>query len=150
VPQRRQATGCIPARYEMILRSAGVQGIDFDAFQDEFDLDKDLPPDAPGVNHFGSVAAAVNNKYPSVVFRHRGFPKAQGAAKLTFIENQLAARRPILISLALAPFGSLGWHVMPVVDADADTLTLLRAVLPNGQPDKLTIPKAELVQIHDT
>jgi hypothetical protein len=71
IPQRRGMTGCIPTGYEMILRAAGAQGIDFDTFQDDFDLEKDLPLTAPRINDFGSVAEAVRKKYPSVVFTYR-------------------------------------------------------------------------------
>ena len=85
VTQRRGMTGCIPTGYEIILRAAGAQGIDFDSFQDDFDLEKDLPPDAPRVNHFGSVANAVKAKYPSVVFSHRSFAKGEGLQKLAFV-----------------------------------------------------------------
>ena len=43
VPQRRQLSGCIPTGYEMLLRAAEVPDIDFDTFQDEFDLDSFCP-----------------------------------------------------------------------------------------------------------
>ena len=41
VHQRRQATGCIPTSYEIILRAAGIQGIDFNSFQDDFDIEEE-------------------------------------------------------------------------------------------------------------
>jgi hypothetical protein len=142
-------TGCIPTGYEMILRAAGAQGIDFNSFQDDFDLDKDLPPDAPHGNHFGSVADAVKATYPSVVFAHRSFAKGEGGKKLAFIEQQVTAGRLVLISLALVPFGLGGWHIMPVVDAEDDKLVLLWSVTVGGQATLMTLPKAELLRIHD-
>ena len=39
VHQRKPDTGCIPTGYEMLLRAAGIAGIDFQTFQEEFDLD---------------------------------------------------------------------------------------------------------------
>jgi hypothetical protein len=53
------------------------------------------------------------------------------------------------ISLALEPFGGRGWHIMPVVDSSADTLTLLWGVKPDGTPDTKTIEKKVFVQVHD-
>ena len=149
VAQRREMTGCIPTGYEMILRASGATGIDFDSFQGDFDLDKDLPPGAARVNHFGSVAAAVRQKYPSVVFAFRSFAKGDGAAKLAFIEEQLANRRPVLVSLALPPPGEGGWHIMPVVDLDDDSLTLLWSMSPEGRATLLKLPKPDLVRVHD-
>src|SRR5271157_3321022 len=115
VRQRRQKTGCIPAGYEMILRAAAAEGIDFERFQDDFDLEKDLPDDAPRVNHFHTVAQAVRARYPHIDFRHRGFEKNDGKGKLTFVEAQLAASRPVLVSISNVIFGETGWHIMPVV-----------------------------------
>jgi len=149
VIQRRPETGCIPTGYEMILRAADAQGIDFATFQDDFDLEKDRPPDAPRVNHFGSVAEAVKAKYPSVVFAYRSFAKGKGIEKLAFIEQQIASCRPVLVSLALAPFGCGGWHIVPVVDTEDDTLVLLWSVSPTGEYELKSLPKAELVCIHD-
>jgi hypothetical protein len=143
-------TGCIPTGYEMMLRAAGAQGVDFESFQNDFDLEKDLPPDAPRVNHFGSVAAAIRSKYPSVVFSHRSFAKGDGSGKLAFVEQQIAARRPVLIALALAPFGHAGWHIAPIVDVEDDRLVLLWSISPDGKATLLKLPKAELVRIHDS
>ena len=150
VPQRRSMTGCIPTTgYEMILRAAGAPEIDFDRFQDEFDLDEDLPLGAAPVNHFGGVAAAIGKKYPSVVFTYREFAKGEGATKLAFIEEQLAAQRPVLISFANAAFDERGWHIAPVVDADDNSLTLLWSIARYVQAALMKLPKAALVQIHD-
>lgn len=42
VHQRRSRSGCIPTGYEMILRAAAADGVDFAKFQDDFDLDINL------------------------------------------------------------------------------------------------------------
>jgi hypothetical protein len=133
----------------MLLRAAGALGIDFNTFQDDFDLDRSLPPGAPHVNHFGSVADAVSAKYPSVVFAHRSFAKGEGQQKLVHVEEQLAAGRLVLISLALASFGLSGWHIVPVVGVDDDNLVLLWSVTASGKVDLTKLRKAELVRIHD-
>jgi hypothetical protein len=147
--QRRPETGCIPTGYELMLRAAGAKGIDFDAFQDAFDLDKDLPPGAQRLNHFKSVGDAVTAKYPSVAFVDRHFPKGKGTEKLAFIEAQIAKGRPVLIALALASLGQSGWHIMPVVDADDTRLALLNRVNKDDTLDVRWLLKADLVHIHD-
>lgn len=149
VHQRREKTGCIPAGYEMILRAAGALGVDFDSFQDDFDLEKDIPDDAPRVNHFGSVANAVSAKYPEIRFAFRTFPKNDGAGKLAFIEEQLAQRRPVLVSINNVIFSCAGWHIMPVVDIDKDNLVLLAKVTSDGRCVLVQLPKPVLVGVHE-
>src|SRR5262245_59970801 len=124
VHQQRPKTGCIPTGYEMILRSAG-RHVDYASFQDEFDLDKNWKPGDTFLNNFESVAAAVRARYPDVVLRSEAFPKGDGVSKLAFVEKHLSMKRPLLVSVAQTPFGGDGWHIMPVVDMDHDSLTLL-------------------------
>ena len=72
VHQRRAHSGWFPTCYEMLLRAAGVEGIDYRTFQDEFDLDINLGRDqTQPPNNSVSVAQAVNEKYPHV---HRSLP----------------------------------------------------------------------------
>ena len=150
IVQRRPETGCIPTGYEMILRAAGAQNIDFATFQDDFDLDKNRQPHEPFRNNFVSVADAVRARYPNVVFAERSFVKGSGAEKLKFVEQHLAKKQPLLISLANAAFGGSGWHIMPAVDMNQDTLILLMELKANGMAQLLQLPKPLLVSIHDT
>lgn len=133
VRQRRAMSGCIPTGYEILLRAAGVEGVDLDSFQDEFDLDQDLAAGMQPRNNFESVAQAVKAKYPHLSFRRIGFKT--GADKLAFVEARIAQQQPVLVSLSLAgvQLGALGWHIMPVVDASAKQLTLLHSVLLDGR-----------------
>ena len=91
--------------HEMILRAAGARGIDFDTFQEEFDLDMARQSNQPFRNNFESVAAAIQATYPSVCFKVARFAPGDGASKLRFTEEHVSQKRPILISLARAPFG---------------------------------------------
>lgn len=147
VHQRRPRSGCIPTGYEMLLRAAGATDIDFASFQDDFDLDKDLEPGGCPRNNFESVAAQIRTKYPRVSFRHTAFNT--GAEKLAFLEDRLANRQPVLVSIALQPFGGQGWHIMPVVDASNHHLVLLKAVSSCGTPETCAVLKAEFARIHD-
>lgn len=149
VPQRRFETGCIPAGYEFLLKAVHAQGIDFTNFQDEFDLDKDRKPHEPARNNFQSVANAIQAKYPHVVFHVIRFDSGRGAEKLRFIEEHIAKERPLLVSIAQTPFGGSGWHIMPVVDMDKESLILLRIMRMDGTKELQMLSKSQLVSIHD-
>jgi hypothetical protein len=149
VKQKRPQTGCIPTGYETILRAAGVKGVDFVSFQDDFDLDKDKEF-RPGVNfqnNFESVANAVKGRYPHVTLKKVDFPKGGGDKKLAAVEGMVAKKRPVLISLALTPRG--GWHIMPVVDSTDDSLILLHSVNADGAFNIRHLKKNDFVLIHD-
>ena len=150
VRQRRPLSGCIPTGYEMLLRAADFEGIDLDSFQDDFDLDQRIAEGVAPRNNFDSVADAVRARYPHLIFKNISF--STGAEKLAFVEGQIAAKRlPILVSIYMAAIfsGGLGWHIMPLVEASADELTLLHSVLPDGRGAVLRVPKSEFVRIHD-
>lgn len=149
VPQKRPDSGCIPTGYEFILRAAGAKGIDWSTFQDEFDLDRERQDGEPFRNNFKTVASAVAARYPHVSFQVVEFASGHGHEKLQFIEQHVSRREPLLISLALAPFGQVGWHIMPVVDMDGSKLVLLHSMQPDSQPRIMRLPKAELVRIHN-
>jgi len=149
VKQKQPATGCIPTGYQMILMAAGTKGVDFDKFQDEFDFDKDLKPGESPRNNFDSVAEAIRVKHPNIHFKHICFPKNEGSKKLELVENLILQRKPVLISLALAPFAGRGWHIMPVVDSSSDSLTLFWGIDDHGTADIKMLNKADFVHIHE-
>lgn len=144
--QKRLQTGCIPTAYEILLRAANTSGINFATFQDDFDLDQN--GGAPR-NNFDSVAQEVRKKYPTVTFINEPFPKGDGRKKLARVEEFLAVQKPVIVSLANAPFGGRGWHIMVVVDATDTDLTLLEYVDQTGKAHIKTISKADFAAIHD-
>lgn len=146
VVQRNPQTGCIPTGYEMLARAAGVQGIDFDTFQDDFDLDtgKMVGTDDGFTNNFESVADAVLKKYPKLVFSIRSFNT--GVEKIAFIDEYLP-RQPVLISLTLTLQG--GWHIMPIIEADEEKYCLLKYMTTAGRPDLEWMPKQRIADIHN-
>jgi len=147
VRQRRQTTGCIPTGYEIILRAAEIPGIDFDCFQEEFDLDKD---GGKPRNNFESVALEIKGKYPFVEFKSEGFPQGQGSVKVAKIEEFMLKKRPLLVSLARKPiWGEGGWHIMLAVDSTQDELHLLQGVDGLGKAHVMRIRKADIAKIHD-
>jgi hypothetical protein len=150
VPQKRPNSGCIPTGFEILLRAAGIEGINYETFQDEFDLDKDRKPQEQPKNDFDSVSLAVQKKYPNVNFKRISFPKGKGEEKLNFVEEQITKHRLILVSIALLPiFNVLGWHIMPVVDIDKDNLTLLYSVETNGRKQILKLKRLDFISIHN-
>jgi len=149
VRQRRPETGCIPTGYEMILHAADCKGVNFETFQDEFDLDKNLKHGEQPQNNFESVAKAIQTKYPYIHFNHVGYAKGEGQTKLAMVEQMISRRLPVLISLALTPFNRRGWHIMPVVDLSHDALTFLWRVDQNGNLETMTLDKKDFVAIHE-
>jgi hypothetical protein len=146
VHQRRQNTGCIPTAYEILLRAAQVNNVDFASFQDDFDLDKN---GGEPKNHFVSVAKAIEAKYPDVKFQCESFQKGEGKNKLARVEEFIQKQQPVIVSLANAAFGGKGWHIMVVVDANAENLTLLEYVFADGRIKTKTVSKQQFVDIHD-
>ena len=146
VQQKRQGTGCIPTAYEILLRAAGVTGVDFTSFQDDFDLDKE---GGQARNHFYTVAAEIQKKYPFIEFKCETFAKGDGDKKLARVEEFLTRMRPVIVSLANAPYGGVGWHIMVVLDATNHDLVLLEYVDQSGNPKTKTVSKQDFVTIHD-
>jgi len=150
VHQKRWVTGCIPAGYEMLLRAAEVEGVDYSTFQDEFDLDvgKDLTKELPS-NNFDSVAKAIQKKYQFIHFAYKRFIKAEGVDKLHFVETKLAISQVVLVSLSMKPLAGNGWHIMPIVESNENQLTFLYYVDHKMIPKTLVVEKAQFVEIHD-
>jgi hypothetical protein len=96
-----------------------------------------------------SVAQEIQKKYPFVEFACESFAKGDGDKKLARVEEFITHRMPVIISLANAPFGGRGWHIMVVVDATDNDLTLLEHVDCNGTAKTKTISKKEFVRIHN-
>jgi hypothetical protein len=140
VHQKNRNTGCIPWGYELLLRAARTPGIDFETFQDDFDLKEH--------NNFASVAKAVQSRYPWVDIDYVDFRR--GAEKLTFVEQRLSAGKPTLASIALQGLNpsNRGWHIMPIIAATNEDLLLLMGI-DDGRPNILRLSKTRFVQIHD-
>ncbi|MBI4990664.1 hypothetical protein HZB96_01055 [Candidatus Gottesmanbacteria bacterium] len=149
VSQKRPNSGCIPTGYEILLRAANVLYVDYATFQDEFDFDKNLKPGENPTNNFQSVADAISKKYPKIKFKIEPF--SSGQDKLKRIEELLAQKRFVLISLSMTPFpfGGQGWHIMPIVDIVNDVLILLIGVDSTGKKTLMKISKQEFVKVHD-
>jgi len=149
VEQRFCKTGCIPTCYEILLRAVGASGINFDTFQDEFDLDKDRQA-PPYANNFETVAAKVRDRYSAVDFQIRSFADNHGRDKLDFITQHFSDGRPILVSLNMSEFGGPGkCHIMPLLDMSADRLQLFYG-MDQGTAKAMPIKTSDLVRIHDT
>lgn len=109
VVQRNSSSGCIPASVEWLLRYGGASEIDWDWFQDGFDL----VSTGQGQNSLSSVTKAVMAKYGAVRLQVEpgcGDPETN----LGTIEGLIETGHPCAISIALGPNGP--WHVVPVVE----------------------------------
>lgn len=147
VRQKRPNSGCVPTGFEILLRFAAVEGINFDTFQDDFDFDKDLEPGKNHINDFQSISHAVNQRYPKVNICFESF--THGEDKLYFIENYLSRQQPILLSLSLAHIQINGWHIMVIIGSDQDNLLLFKCMDKNNKPEVISITKKEIIKIHN-
>ena len=95
------------------------------------------------------VAESVREKYPFVAFTCESFAKGDGSKKLERVENFIAQKQPVIVSLANEPFGGTGWHIMVVVDSTANDLLLLESVELNGTKHTKAVSKNQFVRIHD-
>lgn len=147
VIQRRSTSGCIPTCYEMLLRAAGATGIDFQSFQDDFDLDKDLEKNGGSPrNHFDSVAQMVGKRYPNVMFGWQTFKKENGLEKAKKIGELLSEGKLPLLSLALSPQGA--WHIMPVIEINESYLLLFHHAEVNGVIVLVRLDLQEMIRRH--
>lgn len=139
--QRDPYYGCIPAGYEWLLKFSNVKGINFENFQEEFNL-KAL---SQGENNFNTIAKAIKNKYPHIDICRKSFDK--GSNKVKFIENLIKKNIPVLISLK--NIQQSGWHIMPVIYIDDEKLKLISNVDQTSTPHICIIEKEKIIQYHD-
>ena len=119
---QKEDSGCIPTGYEWMIRYQGIECVDFDKFQEEFDL-KDL-------NGFGSVADKVEAKYSHVHICNKGF--SNGIGKISFVREKIGKDIPCLLALINQQNGK--FHAVPVVYIDDIKIKVIwKAVKENEQ-----------------
>lgn len=132
VDQQNAKTGCIPTGYEMLIRAAGIDGIEFAAFQTDFDRGTS--------NNFDNVASKIMERYPQVPIRvERDF--SDGADKVARIfELMEADSQPILLS---CPTGQ-GYHIMAIAEVRAGAVRIL-----DGLGNDRWVADTEIIDWHD-
>ena len=138
VIQRQLKTGCIPSGIEWMLKYLNIVNINYDNFQEKYDL----LLQGKGDNHFGSIPPLVMKDYSNVILISRQFQ--YGEEKIEFIRNLISRRIPVLISVALSPSG--GWHIVPVVEIDDVKISLLSMV---GDTIQKQIKKLQLSDVEN-
>ena len=117
---QKYENGCIPAGIEWILRYFGINDIEFDGFQDEFNLENKQI----AVNKFKTIAEAVQKKYPQLNFEILEFDVSQAVKKIEKVKELLKEDNPPLYSITRF-YGKFECHVMPVIGFDEKFLYLL-------------------------
>ena len=131
---QRRANSCIATAFEYLLRSAGVQGIDYEKFQDDFDLGVEL-------NAYPTVARAVERKYPHVRIAWSDFKSSEDS--MQFIERSIDEGRPIVLGLPASPTST---HIVPVLGYDAKWVYYLNYAHADGTKDVRAIRRWELAR----
>lgn len=126
---------CVAAGYEWLIRYAEYRNVDFDSFQDKFNLHKERK------NTFLDVSRRIMDKYKNIEIKTKDHFK-NGKEKLEFIKNKIKEGIPCLISKL-----NLGnYHIMPVV-AFNDDESLIR--LDNyGKYEIMAYD--EIIKLHDS
>ena len=106
VIQRQLQTGCVSSAIEWMLRYLKISGIDFNGFQERYDLIYQKK----GNNNFSILSSLIKQDYPKVNLICRSF--GLGREKLDFIKSLIGEETPVLISVSEPP----NWHIMPIVE----------------------------------
>lgn len=138
VPQRHE-TGCIPTGFEWMIRYLGMKGINLEAFQEDFDLQRRNEGD----NSFVPIASKIKQKYPQVNIKIRDFPS--GNEKIAFLRRLVESNTPCIMSIA-KPNG--GWHIVPVVSVDDRKINVIWVANANGNQIS-EYPISEITFRHD-
>jgi len=80
VPQRYE-TGCVPTGYEWLIRYLGIERVELDTFQEDFDLQRVHQ----GMNSFASIADRIRSRYPFIDIHIVSFD--QGLEKVRTMKN---------------------------------------------------------------
>lgn len=107
VPQQHEK-GCVPTGYEWMIRYLGIQGVNLDTFQEDFNLELKNE----GRNSFRPVAEKIMETYTYISIQIRN-DFADGKEKIDFIEALIEKQIPCIMSLAV---GERQFHIVPVVD----------------------------------
>jgi hypothetical protein len=143
--QRNKSSGCIPWTYEWMLRVKGAT-VDFTDFQERYDL----KGSGKGDNNFSTVASAISKDYSNVCIESKSFLKEQGKDKIDFLHAQATSGRLCAYSLAFEREGILlGWHIMPVISIDEDSVTMVFSFDEKiREPKLLPFKRSYLIDVH--
>jgi hypothetical protein len=141
IEQRDLERGCIPTGYEWMTRVAGIEDVNLETFQEDFNLEAR----GEGENNFDSIAEAVERRYPGVRIQRKSFET--GEEKAEFIQELMEKGIPCLMSLALDPGGKC--HIAPVIYVDDQRMELAWMVDKEGMARICEISLDEVKKVHD-
>ena len=141
IEQRDLERGCIPTGYEWMIRVAGIEDVNLETFQEDFNLEAR----GEGGNNFDTIAEAVEERYSHVRIQRRSFES--GEDKASFIRELVEKGGPCLLSLALGP--GVGWHIMPVIYADGQKMELVWSFDEESGVKICKIPLDEVIRRHN-
>ena len=136
--------GCIPAGVEWLLRYCGINvgdSLQFQLKHDQRYQGRD--------NNFKNVKQSAEVDYPYARFSVEVYDLPQtGKDKLLRVENLIDDDIPALISVQLSyqKDGRIGFHIVPVVKIDDETVTVSNW---EGKPELKSFPRQDLIDRHD-
>jgi len=141
VVQKDQRSGAIAAGYEWMIRHNRIKDVNFETFQEDFNLEAK----GEDKNNFHSTAEAVKQSYPQIRIKCQSF--SDGKEKVEFIKELVGRNVPSMLSLALSSKKNIS-HEMPVTFYDDNYIRLVWRVGDTKQPDMLRIGYDDVVVRH--
>lgn len=141
VVQKDGKLGAIVAGYEWMIRFNKVNSVDFDSFQDDFNLHAK----GEGQNTFGSIAKAVEKKYPHISIQHKSIHYAR--EKIQFVKDLIDQNIPCMMKFAISYKENVA-HEMPVVIYDERYMRFVWQVLDINNPNMLRVEYPDIGNRH--
>ena len=141
VVQKDRKLGAIPAGFEWMIKLNGIEGVDFETFQDSFNLQSK----GDVQNTFGSVAEAVEGDYSHIKIKHKDFYNCR--EKLDLIKDLIDRNVPCMMKFAISSKNNTA-HEMPVVIYDENYMRFVWQVVDAKKPDMLRVAYNDIIDRH--
>jgi hypothetical protein len=106
-----------------MIRYLGINGINLDTFQEDFDLQLR----GEGDNSFVPIADRIKERYSRINIKVKDF--SNGNEKVAFLKQLIKNDIPCAISIAKADGG---WHIAPIVAIDDNIIKVIWVVNTTG------------------
>ena len=141
VLQKDHRLGAIAAGFEWMIRFNKIKDVNFETFQDDFNLQVN----GEGKNDLLFTAEAVKKIYPHISIKCQSF--STGKEKVAFIKELVSKNVPSMLSLTLSSKSNVS-HEMPVTFYDENYVRLVWRVGDTKNPDMLRIAYDDILIRH--
>lgn len=136
--QKDQRFGAIPSGFEWMIRFNKIENINYETFQDDFNLKVKNEAE----NNFSNVADAVEKKYPQIKINIKTFD--EGVKKIEFMQDLLENNIPCMMSLRISRKTNI-CHEMLLINSDDFYTRFIWRVIDSKNPDIFRIENLEII-----